>query len=124
MRLCRNNLLIAITTSLLFGVHPMHVESVAWVSERKDVLYSLFFLAGLLSYTNYVDTGSRRQYGLTIVLLLLSLLSKPAAVIFPVALLSIDILRSRKINFSLITEKIPFFILALAMGLLTFLAQK
>lgn len=124
MILSRNNVIIAVTTSLLFGIHPMHVESVAWVSERKDVLYSLFFLAGLISYTKYIDGGSRKQYGLTIVFLILSLLSKPAAVIFPVVLLSIDLLRSRKINFSLIIEKIPFFILALAMGLLTFIAQK
>jgi len=52
----RNNSIIAFTTSLLFGIHPMHVESVAWVSERKDILYCLFFLAGLISYTRYVDT--------------------------------------------------------------------
>jgi len=56
MILSRNNSIIAFTTSLLFGIHPMHVESVAWVSERKDILYCLFFLAGLISYTRYVDT--------------------------------------------------------------------
>jgi len=122
--LSRNNLVIAFTTSLLFGIHPMHVESVAWVSERKDVLYSLFFLAGLISYTKYVDSGSKRQYGLTILFLLLSLLSKPAAVIFPMVLFTIDILRRRKFVLSLLFEKIPFFVLALAMGILTFLAQK
>ena len=122
--LSRNNLTIAFTTSLLFGIHPMHVESVAWVSERKDVLYSLFFLAGLISYTKYVDSGSKKQYGLTILLLVLSLLSKPAAVIFPVVLFCIDLLRNRKFNLGLMAEKIPFFILAFAMGLLTFTAQK
>ena len=124
MILSRNNLIIAFTTSLLFGIHPMHVESVAWVSERKDVLYSLFFLLGLISYTKYIDTGSKKQYGLTILFLVLSLLSKPAAVIFPVVLFCIDILRNRKFNFGLLLEKAPFFILALAMGLLTFTAQK
>ena len=50
--LSRNNSLIAFVTSLLFGIHPMHVESVAWVSERKDVLYTLFFLAGHITFTN------------------------------------------------------------------------
>src|SRR4030095_5333324 len=89
--LSRNNLIIAFTTSLLFGIHPMHVESVAWVSERKDVLYSLFFLAGLISYTRYIDKGSKKQYWLTVLWLILSLLSKPAAVIFPVVLFCIDI---------------------------------
>lgn len=122
--LSRNNLIIAFATSLLFGIHPMHVESVAWVSERKDVLYSVFFLAGLISYTKYIDSGSKRQYGLAIMFLLLSLLSKPAAVIFPVVLFTIDILRKRKFNFSLFLEKTPFFILALVMGILTFTAQK
>jgi len=124
MLLSRNNLIIAFTTSLLFGIHPMHVESVAWISERKDVLYGLFFLAGLISYTKFVDSGSKKQYGLTILFLVLSLLSKPAAVIFPVVLFCIDVLRSRNFNLKLLLEKIPFFILALAMGLLTFSAQK
>lgn len=122
--LSRNNLIIAFTTALLFGLHPMHVESVAWVSERKDVLYAVFFLAGLISYTKYIDSGSKRQYGLTIAFLILSLLSKPAAVIFPIVLFAVDILRNRKFNFSLFLEKIPFLILALAMGILTYTAQK
>ena len=122
--LSRNNLIIAFTASLLFGIHPMHVESVAWVSERKDVLYSLFFLAGLISYTRYIDQGSKKQYWLTVLWLTLSLLSKPAAVIFPVVLFCVDILRERSFNFKLLLEKLPFFILALAMGFLTFVAQK
>jgi hypothetical protein len=81
--LSRGNSTIAFATSLLFALHPMHVESVAWISERKDVLYALFFIAGLISYTRWIDTGSKKMYGLTFVFLLLSLLSKPAAVIFP-----------------------------------------
>jgi len=122
--LSRNNLVIAYTTAILFGIHPLHVESVAWISERKDVLYGLFFLAGLISYTKYVDTGSKKQYWLTVLYLALSLASKPAAVIFPVALFCIDLLRKRKWNFKLIIEKIPFFILALIMGIITLYAQK
>ena len=108
--LSNKNIVIAFTTAVLFGVHPMHVESVAWISERKDVLYSLFFLAGLVSYTKYVDTGSKKQYGVTILFLVLSLMSKPAAVIFPVALFCIDLLRKRKFSFRLFLEKISFFI--------------
>lgn len=124
MLLSRNKTIIAFTTAILFGIHPMHVESVAWVSERKDVLYGLFFLAGLISYLKYVDTNSRKQYLLTILFLVLSLLSKPAAVIFPAALLCIDFFRSRKLTSKLILEKTPFFVLAAAMGILTFVAQK
>ena len=122
--LSRNNILIAFVTSLFFAVHPMHVESVAWVSERKDVLYTLFFLAGHITFTKYIDTGAKKEYWMTLLFLVLSLLSKPAAVIFPVSLFCIDILRSRAFSFKLFTEKIPFFIPALLMGLLTINAQK
>ena len=124
MLLSKGNLVIAFTTAILFGIHPMHVESVAWVSERKDVLYGLFFLAGLISYTKYTDTNSRNQYLLTILFLLLSLLSKPAAVVFPLALFCIDLLRKRKMTMSLFIEKIPFFVLALIAGIITMLGQK
>jgi tetratricopeptide (TPR) repeat protein len=122
--LTKNNTLVALVTSLFFGIHPLHVESVAWVSERKDVLYALFFIAGHISYTKFVDSNSKKQYWLTLLFLVLSLLSKPAAVIFPVSLLCIDIFRNRQFSFKLITEKIPFFIPAILMGLLTISAQK
>ncbi len=124
MLLSYRNVVIAFTTAILFGIHPMHVESVAWVSERKDVLYSLFFLAGLISYTKYADTSSRKEYLLTILFFILSLLSKPSAVIFPVALFSIDLLRKRKPTVKLFAEKLPFFVLALIVGILTFIAQR
>ena len=58
--LTNKKVIIAFVTAILFGIHPLHVESVAWVSERKDVLYALFFLAGLISYTKYIDSGSKK----------------------------------------------------------------
>ncbi len=122
--LTKNNSLVAFITSLLFAIHPLHVESVAWVSERKDVLYTLFFIAGHISFTKYIDTGKKKQYWLTLLFVILSLMSKPAAVIFPVSLFCVDILRNRKFLFNLITEKIPFFIPAIIVGLLTIAAQK
>src|SRR5215204_3806670 len=122
--LSKNNSLIALVTSLLFAIHPLHVESVAWISERKDVLYALFFIAGHITYTKYIDTSSKKQYWLTLLFVILSLMSKPAAVIFPVSLFCIDILRRRQFSFKLIIEKIPFFIPAITMGLLTINAQK
>ena len=122
--LSKNNSLIALVTSLLFGIHPLHVESVAWISERKDVLYALFFIAGHIAYTRYIDTASKKQYWLILLFVILSLMSKPAAVIFPVSLFCIDILRRRQFSFKLIIEKIPFFIPAVIMGLLTINAQK
>src|SRR6187399_2693046 len=122
--LTKNNSLVALVTSLLFAIHPLHVESVAWISERKDVLYALFFIAGHITYTKYIDTSSKKQYWLTLLFVILSLMSKPAAVIFPVSLFCIDILRRRQFSFKLIIEKIPFFIPAIVLGLLTVNAQK
>jgi protein O-mannosyl-transferase len=122
--LSRGNAFVALTTGILFGIHPMHVESVAWVSERKDLLYTLFFVAGHTTYLRYTDSGNKKFYWQTALLLVLSLLSKPAAVIFPVSLLCIDFFREQKISFKLITNKIPFFILSFAMGLITYFAQK
>lgn len=122
--LSNKNLIISFVTALFFGIHPMHVESVAWISERKDVLYGLFFLLGLISYTKYVDNGSKKQYWLTFLFLVLSVLSKPAAAIFPIVLFCIDILRKRKFSLPLITEKILFFIPAIAIGILTIMAQQ
>lgn len=121
--LSKQQFIIAFGTAVLFAIHPMHVESVAWVSERKDVLYTLFFVAGLISYVKFIDTNSKKQFGLSIVFLILSLLSKPAAVVFPLVLLCIDLLRRRPFTVKLILEKIPFAIPALAMGLLTYYAQ-
>jgi tetratricopeptide (TPR) repeat protein len=100
------------------------VESVAWVSERKDVLYGLFFIAGLISYTKYAGENSRKQYLLTILFFILSLLSKPSAVIFPFAALCIDLYKRRKLTAKLLTEKIPFIVLGLGMGIMTYMAQK
>jgi protein O-mannosyl-transferase len=122
--LSNKNTVVAFITAVLFGIHPMHVESVAWITERKDVLYGLFFIAGLISYTKYIEAGSRKQYVLTLLFLILSLLSKPAAVVFPLALFCIDVLRKRRFSVKLFVEKIPFFVFPILLGILTYIAQK
>jgi len=114
----------AIFAALLFGIHPMHVESVAWISERKDLLYTLWYLAGLISYLFYIRTSKKSYYFLTMAAFLLSLLSKAQAVTFPLVLLLIDYLLSRKFNRVAILEKIPFFILSIAFGLIAIIAQQ
>src|SRR5208282_1300393 len=88
--LTRRNLLMAAIVALFFGIHPMHVESVTWVSERKDVLYVFFFLAGLITYLNYHKSGKIIWYCITFLLFILSCLSKGMAVVFPVILLLLD----------------------------------
>src|SRR5688572_25855132 len=88
---------VAAFSSIVFGIHPMHVESVAWVSERKDVLYTLFFR--------------------------LSLLSKPAAIILPLVLFLLDYWHGRRFSAKVIVEKIPFLILSAFFAYYTVMLQ-
>ncbi len=121
------NTIIAGLTALLFGIHPMHVESVAWVSARKDVLYGFFFLGSLLAYDNYLQKSpAKRIYYLLACLVLfgLSLLSKAAAIMLPVVLFGIDHIRGRKLSSRSILEKIPFLVLSLIFGGVGILAQQ
>ncbi len=105
--------------SAFFGFHPMHVESVAWVTQRKDLLYALFFLMALIFYQTYRRTDRRRFYWFCFGFFLLSLASKPMAVTFPVVLLLLDYLAQRPLSFKLFTEKLIFFLASLAIGVLT-----
>lgn len=104
--------------ALLFGIHPMRVESVAWVTERKDVLFGFFYLLCLWLYARFWR-GSQ-QWGLYVLLLLLAVLaglSKIQAVSLPLSMLAIDYLLRRKKAPRLVLEKIPFFAVSLAIGL-------
>src|SRR5437867_7197253 len=74
----------------LFAVHPLHVESVAWVAERKDVLSTLFWMLTLWSYVSYVRQPRPRRYVLVLVLFALGLLAKPMLVTLPFVLLLLD----------------------------------
>jgi tetratricopeptide (TPR) repeat protein len=115
---------IALLASLFFGIHPLHVESVAWVSELKDVLYSFFLILALVVYANYIKNKSNKLLACTFVLFLLSLLSKPAAVTFPLLLPLFDYYYKRKLTREVILEKVPFFLLSLIFGIITVFAQK
>ncbi|NTW33921.1 MAG: tetratricopeptide repeat protein [Bacteroidetes bacterium] len=114
----------ALVVSLLFALHPMHVESVAWISERKDVLYAFFYLLSLFAYLRYLESGYKaKQYMAALMFFVASLLSKSAAVTLPVIIFAIDIYKGRKINTKLVLEKIPFFLLSLIFGIVTLLSQ-
>ena len=110
---------VAGVTALVFGIHPMHVESVAWVSERKDVLYTLFFLLSLIQYWRFLQTGRSSRLWFCFFLFVLSLLSKPAAIILPLVLLLLDYWKGRQVSIKWIVEKIPFFLLALLFAIVT-----
>jgi tetratricopeptide (TPR) repeat protein len=123
-RLTKNNLL-AILTFILFGVHTLHVESVAWIAERKDVLYSFFFLVSLTIYTIYASGRKGVYYGLSLLCFLLSLLAKGQAVVLVAILPFIDYVMDRKwSSVKVLSEKIPFFFLSLVFSWLAFRAQE
>lgn len=122
------NIRVAFFVALLFGIHPMHVESVAWVTERKDTLFAFFFLLSILSYQNLLE---KREGGHGVVQLLkepffwvsilsftLSMLSKPQAACLPVVLLLFDWYKQEKISLQSIVAKLPFFAIALFFSLL------
>jgi len=98
----------AFLCGLFFGVHPAHIESVAWAAERKDLLYALFYLLSLCAYT--LSLKGKKTYAAALVLFVFSLLAKPMAVTLPLALVLIDYLRLKKIGRKEWLNKIPFFI--------------
>jgi len=102
----------------LFGIHPMRAESVAWVTERKDVLYGLFYIAALLTYWKYVTEQKSKFYAFTLILGLLSLFAKIQAVSLPLSMLAMDWLAGRDLkSMKVWLEKLPFFALSLVFGL-------
>jgi protein O-mannosyl-transferase len=117
------NIFIAFLTTLIFGIHPMHVESVAWISERKDVLYSFYFLLGMLLYLFYLNNRNRITYTFIIIIFILSTFSKSAAVIFPLCLLLIDYYKTGKIVKRQLMEKVPFFLISLVIGIIALKTQ-
>lgn len=114
----------ALIAALVFAIHPMRVESVVWVSERKDILFAFFYLMALFFYVKFITQNRRKSYYLWALLAaVLSLLSKASAVSLPLVLLAFDYYYERK-NFKILfLEKLPFFMLSLAFGLLAIKAQ-
>lgn len=123
--------------SLVFLVHPLHVESVAWIAERKDLLCAFFFLLGLLLYDSYRARPGTLLYAGVLIAYVLALMAKPMAVTFPVVLLILDFFVYRRCfqidteakpgarfnYFSAIVEKLPLFALSVAMSAVTIAAQ-
>ena len=128
----------------LFALHPLHVESVAWVAERKDVLSTFFWLLTMSAYLRYVEKPALIRHFMILLFFVLGLMSKPMLVTLPFVLLLLDLwplkrfqfkndrmLQSDRVTFfgfqgflRLFLEKIPFFILVVISCILTFFAQK
>ena len=112
----------------MFAVHPLRAESVAWISERKDVLSGVFFMLTLIAYTSYVRRPSVIWYVTTSILFVCGLISKPMLVTTPIVLLLLDYwplgrLQDFKRFLVLVREKIPLFLLSLGSSLATIWAQ-
>ncbi len=109
----------------LFALHPLHVESVAWITERKDVLSTLFWIFTMMAYVHYVRKPGARRYALVIAAFLLGLMAKPMLVSLPIVLLLLDIwpLDRRISAWKLVKEKTPLFVMSAASCVVTFWAQ-
>lgn len=113
---------VSYAVAILFGIHPLQVESVAWISERKNLLYALFFLGTLISYSYYIlKEKALKYYCFSLLLFILSLLSKLMSLSLPLVLFSIDYLLRRKPDKSLLIEKIPYFMLSLVFSIVEIL---
>ncbi|MDD5019604.1 MAG: tetratricopeptide repeat protein [Candidatus Omnitrophica bacterium] len=119
VRLLSGRYALAFLVALLFGVHPLRAESVAWIAERKDVLYAFFYLGALVSYVFYLTRGLKSRFlWITLALFFLSLLSKSMAVTLPVMLFCFDYFFRRRPDGHMFLEKIPFFALSAAFALI------
>lgn len=104
--------------ALLFALHPVHVESVAWVTERKNVLSALFYLAAFLSYLRFDETGRRRHYAGALALFVAALFSKTVTASLPVVL-ALALLYRRRLRIADAWRLLPFFVVALGLSAIT-----
>ena len=123
----------------LFAWHPLHVESVAWVAERKDVMCATFFLLTLWAYARYAESRTKAWYSLTLTGFILALMCKPMAVTLPCVFVLLDLWPLGRLRLGaptipsqapaetfwrLLREKLPFFTISLLVGILTIIAQR
>jgi tetratricopeptide (TPR) repeat protein len=115
---------LAAFVAAVFAVHPLHVETVAWVSERKGVLSGLFFAATLLAHARYVERPGWSTRIAVYTALLLALLSKPTAVTLPFVLLLLDAWPLGRLGWPALREKLPMLALVAVVSVVTFVVQR
>jgi tetratricopeptide (TPR) repeat protein len=140
---CTKDIWPSFFTAVVFGLHPLHVESVAWIAERKDVLSTLFWMLTMLGYIRYVEKPTVRRYMIVLAAFIAGLMSKPMLVTLPFVLLLVDYWPLQRIRLSrnirqenpdqrnntrtisfLVLEKVPLFVLSAASCVMTLIAQK
>ena len=124
----------ALLGALIFGIHPMHVESVSWITERKDVLYSVFYMAAVIYYWRYLQSISvlrnekrntfgffvEKYYWLAVIFGILSILSKPMALSLPLVFFLSDWFKGRRFERALFLDKIIHFLYILPITYITY----
>jgi tetratricopeptide (TPR) repeat protein len=116
---------ISLVVAVLFSLHPLHVEAVAWAQGRKDLLYSLFYVAALICYLLFVQKKKNRVYYImAFFLFILSLFSKVTAISFPLVILLLESHLSKKIDRSSLVRSIPFFIMSIVVLSLALITNK
>jgi len=110
--------------ALLYAVHPIHVESVAWISERKDLLYGIYYFAALLSWDEFRKQGNRKYQLLTLLLFILSCFGKGMAVTLPAVIVLLDFFHYKKSIPEIIKDTAAGFIVSLLFGYIAINAQK
>jgi protein O-mannosyl-transferase len=114
---------VMLVTGILFAIHPLRVESVVWIAERKDVLSAFFTLLALIFYIRYRKTNIRKYFFLMMIFFLGALLSKAMAVTLPVLFLAYDYSTDGHFKKKLLQEKIPLFFLSFVFGIVAIVAQ-
>src|SRR5439155_7919553 len=116
---------MAVAAASLFVVHPVHVEAVVWIASRKDLVATAFALPSLLAYLKYRQGGSSsiKWYILSLALFLFSLAGKLSVATFPLVFIAIDLFMQKCSLIRSLTDKVPYFILAIIMGLIVAGAQ-
>ncbi len=109
---------VGLLCGLLFAVHPLHTEAVEWVSARKDVLSTFFFLLSLIGYLYWRERGESKTYWGSIIAFMLGLMAKVMAITLPVILLLLDWREGRKWDWQMLKEKIPYFAVAVVFGII------
>lgn len=114
-------LFLSTATAVLFCIHPIQVETIAWISAIKVLWYSLFFLLSLIFYVRYREEHKRQFYFLSLASFILSVGFKEQAIILPFVLFLLDFMLGKREVRKLILEKIPFFLVSISMGVATML---
>ncbi len=116
---------VVFAVTALFAISPVQTATVAWVSATSTLMYSLFFLAALNVYIDYIRAEERkpRKYFLTLLFFLMAILSKSAAVTLPLVLLLCDYFFNSRVSKKDLFNKIPFFIISIAFGILTIISR-